>query len=249
MTTRFVALVTGATGALGQAICRELATAGYDLVLHHRDSSGLEQAEQLAAELTQQGASCLTVAAELPDAEQIAAMFDQVKQRCGRLDVLVNNAGITKDQLLVRMSEADFDQVLAVNLKSAFLCLQQAAKLMMRQRYGRVINIVSVAGQIGTFGQANYAASKAGLIALTKTAARELASRQITVNAVAPGFIDAGLTDKLTDEQRQAFIAQVPLQRAGTPADVAYAVRCLAAEQAGYITGQVISVNGGLAML
>lgn len=247
MSNRPVALVTGSTGALGSAICRELAV-DFDLALHYRGESGLAQANELASELSTFGGKYLPVAAVLPDAQQISELFLQVKAEFGRIDVLVNNAGINKDQLLVRMSEEDFDQVIAVNLKSAFLCMQQAAKLMMRQRYGRIINIASVAGQLGTYGQANYAASKAGLIAMTKTAARELAARQITVNAVAPGFIDAGLTTKLTEEQRQAFIAQIPLARAGTAADVAYAVSFLAKEQAGYITGQVISVNGGLAM-
>ena len=248
MNTRPVALVTGSTGALGSAICRELAV-DFDLALHYRGESELARVNELACELVAHGGKCLPVSADLPNAEQISNMFLRVKAEFGRIDVLVNNAGINKDQLLVRMSEEDFDQVIAVNLKAAFLCMQQAAKLMMRQRYGRIINIASVAGQLGTFGQANYAASKAGLIAMTKTAARELASRQITVNAVAPGFIDAGLTTKLTEEQRQAFISQIPLLRAGTPADVAYAVGFLAKEQAAYITGQVISVNGGLAML
>ncbi len=248
MSERPVALVTGSTGALGSAICRRLAKNGFDLALHSRGRSGEQVAQELANELSAAGVTCLLVSADLPDAGQISEMFSAVKNEFGRLDVLVNNAGVNKDQLLIRMSEAEFDQVLAVNLKAAFLCLQSAAKLMIRQRYGRIINIASVAGQIGTYGQANYAASKAGLIALTKTAARELASRKITVNAVAPGFIDAGLTSSLTEEQRQAFVAQVPLQRAGTPAEVAHVVGFLAEEESGYITGQVIGVNGGLAM-
>ncbi len=240
-----MALVTGSSGALGSAICANLAGQGFDLVLHGRD---LSRQQQLAERLSATGVRCLPVVADLPDSSQIAEMFQQVKAEFGRLDVLVNNAGVNRDQLLVRMSEEDFDLVLAVNLKAAFLCTQQAAKLMMRQRYGRIINIASVAGQLGTFGQANYAASKAGLIALTKTAARELASRQVTVNAVAPGFIGAGMTASLTAEQQQAFVAQVPLQRAGTAADVANAVGFLAALEANYITGQVLNVNGGLAM-
>jgi len=248
MSERPVALVTGSTGALGSAICRRLAQNGFNLALHSRDLGGEQAARELANELSAEGATCLLVYADLPDAGQISEMFSAVSSEYGRLDVLVNNAGINKDQLLIRMSETEFDQVLAVNLKAAFLCLQSAAKLMIKQRYGRIINISSVAGQLGTYGQANYAASKAGLIALTKTAARELASRKITVNAVAPGFIDAGLTESLTAEQRQAFVAQVPLQRAGTPADVAHAVSFLAEEESGYITGQVIAVNGGLAM-
>lgn len=243
-----VALVTGSTGSLGAAICYELAAAGFNLALHCRGAKGLEKAQDLAFELSHYGGTYLPVQAELPNAEQIGAMFSQVKREFGRLDALVNNAGLNKDQLLVRMSEADFEQVLDVNLKAAFLCMQQAAKIMMRQRYGRIINIASVAGQLGTFGQANYAASKAALIGLTKTAARELAARQITVNAVAPGFIDAGLTRSLTLEQREAFIAQVPLGRAGSPRDVALAVAFLVGDKADYITGQVLSVNGGLLM-
>ncbi len=243
-----VALVTGSTGSLGAAICYELAAAGFNLALHCRGAKGLEKAQDLAFELSHYGGTYLPVQAELPNAEQIGAMFSQVKREFGRLDALVNNAGLNRDQLMVRMSEADFEQVLDVNLKAAFLCMQQAAKIMMRQRYGRIINIASVAGQLGTFGQANYAASKAALIGLTKTAARELAARQITVNAVAPGFIDAGLTRSLTLEQREAFIAQVPLGRAGSPRDVALAVAFLVGDKADYITGQVLSVNGGLLM-
>lgn len=248
MSKRRVALVTGSIGSLGTAICYELASAGFDIALHCRGSKGLEKARDLASEFCHYGGTYLPFQADLLDTQQISDMFTAIKQRFGRLDVLVNNAGLNKDQLLVRMSEEDFDLVMDVNLKAAFLCLQQAAKMMMRQRYGRVINITSVAGQIGTFGQANYAASKAALIALTKTAARELAPRQVTVNAVAPGFIDAGLTRSLTPAQREAFLAQVPLGRAGSPRDVALAVGFLAADKADYITGQVLSVNGGLVM-
>ncbi len=248
MSERQVALITGSTGSLGTAICYELAAAGFDLALHCRGAKGLDKARDLACELSHYGGTYLPVEAELISAVQISAMFSQIKQEFGRLDVLVNNAGINRDQLMVRMSEADFEQVLDINLKAAFLCMQQAAKLMMRQRYGRIINIASVAGQIGNYGQANYAASKAALIGLTKTAARELAARKITVNAVAPGFIDAGLTRSLTPEQREAFIAQVPLGRAGSPRDVAFAVGFLASAEADYITGQVLSVNGGLLM-
>lgn len=248
MSERQAALVTGSTGSLGTAICYELAAAGFDLALHCRGAKGREKAQDLAYELSHYGGTYLPVEAELPSAHEISAMFSHIKQELGRIDVLVNNAGLNRDQLLVRMSEADFEQVLDVNLKAAFLCMQQAAKIMMRQRYGRIINIASVAGQLGTFGQANYAASKAALIGLTKTAARELAARQITVNAVAPGFIDGGLTRSLTPEQREAFVAQVPLGRAGSPRDVALAVGFLAAPKADYITGQVLSVNGGLVM-
>lgn len=248
MQERRVALVTGSTGSLGTAISYELAAAGFDVALHCRSAKGLAKAQQLAFELSHYGGTYLPVTAELPDAEQIAHMFSRIKESFGRLDVLVNNAGLNRDQLLVRMGQEDFEQVLDINLKAAFFCMQHAAKIMMRQRYGRIINIASVAGQLGTYGQANYAASKAALIGLTKTAARELAARQITVNAVAPGFIDAGLTRSLTPEQREAFIAQVPLGRAGSPRDVALAVGFLAGDKADYITGQVLNVNGGLLM-
>lgn len=248
MTVRPVALVTGSTGALGMAIVRRLAAEGYDLVLHHQDERSAPLAAELVAEFAALGVSAVPVAADLLDTTQIGAMFSQVKGKFGRIDLLVNNAGITKDQLLVRMREEDFDQVLAVNLKAAFLCTQQAALQMMRQRNGSIINIASVAGQLGTYGQANYAASKAGLIALTKTSARELAARGVTVNAVAPGFIEAGLTTKLSNEQRQAYVEQVPLKRAGTADDVANAVAFLADSRSRYITGQVIAVNGGLHM-
>jgi len=245
---RRVALVTGSTGSLGTAICYELAAAGFDLALHCRGAHGLMKAQQLALELSHYGGIYLPVTAELPDAGQIARMFAEIKETFGRLDVLVNNAGVNRDQLLIRMGQEEFEQVLDVNLKAAFLCLQHGAKMMIRQRYGRIINIASVAGQLGTYGQANYAASKAALIGLTKTAARELASRQITVNAVAPGFIDAGLTSSLTPEQRESFIAQIPLGRPGSPRDVALAVGFLAGDKADYITGQVLNVNGGLLM-
>ncbi len=248
MTTRPVALVTGSTGALGMAIVRRLAADGYDLAIHHQSERSLGIATQLVEEFTAIGVRAVPIAANLLDSAQITAMFNQIKAEFGRIDLLVNNAGITKDQLLVRMREEDFEQVLAVNLKAAFLCTQQAALQMMRQRSGSIINIASVAGQLGTYGQANYAASKAGLIALTKTSARELAGRNVTVNAVAPGFIETGLTSKLTEEQRKAYVEQVPLKRPGTADDVAHAVAFLADPRSRYITGQVLAINGGLHM-
>lgn len=239
-----VALITGATGAIGQAIATRLAQDGYALILHCRMSS-----RQLAADMAEQlGVPTKVVTADLSASQDIGDLFAASMAAFGRLDVLVNNAGINKDQLLLRMREEDFDQVLNVNLKAAFLCTQQAAKIMMRQRQGRIVNIVSIAGQIGTFGQANYAASKAGLIALTKTTARELAARGIAVNAVAPGFIQGGLTEGLTAEQKTAYVAQIPLGRPGLPEEVAHAVAFLADKRSVYITGQVLAVNGGLLM-
>jgi 3-oxoacyl-[acyl-carrier protein] reductase len=176
-------------------------------------------------------------------------LVEQAISSFGHIDILVNNAGITRDGLLMRMSEADWDLVLTVNLKGAFICTQAVIRHMLRQRWGRIVNIASVVGVIGNAGQANYAASKAGLIGLTKTTAREVASRGITVNAVAPGFIDTGMTQKLSENVKQEFLKQIPVGYLGLPKDVAYAVAFLVSEEAHYITGQVLNVNGGLAMV
>jgi 3-oxoacyl-[acyl-carrier protein] reductase len=180
--------------------------------------------------------------------EGVQGFFDTIMEESGRVDVLVNNAGITRDGLLVRMKEADWDRVLTVNLKGAFYCIQAAAKIMMKQRAGRIINMASVVGVMGNAGQANYTASKAGLIGLTKTTARELAPRGITVNAVAPGFIDTAMTEDLSEKVKEAMLAQIPLRRMGSPDDVAQVVAFLASNEASYITGQVIHVNGGMYM-
>ena len=245
ITTR-VALVTGAARGIGKTIA--LALAQPDLMLYINDVTPLEAAAETIREVEARGARAAYRqfnVAVLPEVEQ--AVEDIIKES-GRLDILVNNAGITRDGLLVRMKEEDWDQVLAVNLKGAFNCLKAAAKPMIKQRFGRIINISSIVGIMGNAGQANYVASKAGLVGLTKSAARELASRNITVNAVAPGFIETAMTQNLPEKVREAMLAQIPLNRFGTPEEVAHAVAFLASDQAAYITGQVMHVNGGMLM-
>jgi 3-oxoacyl-[acyl-carrier protein] reductase len=244
-TTR-VALVTGSARGIGKTIA--LALAQPDLMLYINDVTPLEAAAETIREVEARGARAAYRqfnVAVLPEVEQ--AVEDIIKES-GRLDILVNNAGITRDGLLVRMKEEDWDQVLAVNLKGAFNCLKAAAKPMIKQRFGRIINISSIVGIMGNAGQANYVASKAGLVGLTKSAARELASRNITVNAVAPGFIETAMTQNLPEKVREAMLAQIPLNRFGTPEEVAHAVAFLASDQAAYITGQVMHVNGGMLM-
>jgi 3-oxoacyl-[acyl-carrier protein] reductase len=244
-TTR-VALVTGAARGIGKTIA--LALAQPDLMLYINDVTPPEAAAETIREVEARGARAAYRqfnVAVLPEVEQ--AVEDIIKES-GRLDILVNNAGITRDGLLVRMKEEDWDQVLAVNLKGAFNCLKAAAKPMIKQRFGRIINISSIVGIMGNAGQANYVASKAGLVGLTKSAARELASRNITVNAVAPGFIETAMTQNLPEKVREAMLAQIPLNRFGTPEEVAHAVAFLASDQAAYITGQVMHVNGGMLM-
>ncbi|MEW6750273.1 MAG: 3-oxoacyl-ACP reductase FabG [Candidatus Latescibacterota bacterium] len=235
-----VALVTGGGRGIGRAICQALARAGASVAAADVDLAG---AEETVSGLPAPG---LALRLDVATPESAQAGIDQVMERYGRLDVLVNNAGITRDGLLMRMSEADWDLVLAVNLKGVFNCSKAAVRPMMKARWGRIISISSVVGVNGNPGQANYAASKAGVIGLTKTLARELASRNITANAVAPGFIETDMTAKLSPEARTAMLSQVPLGRPGTPQDVAEAVLFLASEQASYITGQVLHVNGGM---
>jgi 3-oxoacyl-[acyl-carrier protein] reductase len=237
-----VALVTGGSRGIGRAIAAVLHGAGARVAVLGRDA---ERARAAAAAL---GARALAVAADVAVAEQVAAAVAQVEQGLGPIDVLVNNAGLTKDGLLARMSGEDWDAVLDANLKGAFLLTKAVTRGMMKRRWGRVINITSVVGLRGNAGQANYAASKAGLIGLTKAVARELASRNVLVNAVAPGFIDTDMTRALTDQQREGLRAQIPLGRLGHPADVARAVLFLASDHADYITGQVLVVDGGMVM-
>jgi 3-oxoacyl-[acyl-carrier protein] reductase len=194
------------------------------------------------------GSSAASMSVDVADAKDVEAFFEKIVNETGRVDILVNNAGITKDGLLVRMNENDWNMVLNINLKGAFTCTRLAAKIMMKQRYGRIVNIASVVGVSGNPGQANYSASKAGLIGLTKTAAKELAARNVTVNAVAPGFIETDMTAALSEKARTAMLDQVPMRRGGQPEDVAAAVKFLASDDAAYITGQVIHVNGGMYM-
>ena len=237
-----VALVTGGSRGIGRAIADTLHTAGAGVAVLGRD------AERARAAADALGERALAVAADVAVGDQVAEAVAQVEQGLGPIDILVNNAGLTRDGLLARMSGEDWDTVLDANLKGAFLLTKAVTRGMMKRRWGRVVNITSVVGLMGNAGQANYAASKAGLIGLTKAVARELASRNVLVNAVAPGFIDTDMTRALTDQQRDALRAQIPLGRLGQPADVARAVLFLASDHADYITGQVLVVDGGMVM-
>jgi len=245
-------VITGGSRGIGRAIC--LALAGPDARIYFNYfSPGNEAVEKAAADETEKlvaaaGGSAAGMSVNVASKEEVTAFFEKIAGETDRIDVLVNNAGITKDGLLVRMNEKDWDDVISVNLKGTFYCTKIAAKTMMKQRYGRIINIASVVGVTGNAGQANYAASKAGIIGLTKTAAKELAPRNITVNAVAPGFIETDMTAVLSDKAKEAMLGQVPLGRAGKPEDVAAAILFLASEGASYITGQVIHVSGGMYM-
>ncbi len=240
-----VALVTGASRGIGRSISQALAAQGAKIVAVDVD---LQATEEFVAELKASGTEAIAVQGNVTVAADVDAMVKKAKETFDRIDILVNNAGITRDGLLLRMKEEDWDAVLDVNLKGAFLCTRAVSKLMSKQRSGRIINIASVVGQMGTAGQANYCASKAGLMGLTRSNARELAKRNITVNAVAPGFIATAMTDALPEDKRQELSDQIPLARLGSADDIANAVVFLAAENSGYITGQVIGVNGGMYM-
>lgn len=239
-----VAVVTGASRGIGSAIARKLATEGAFVVINYNGSA--EKAKQVRDEIIEIGGQGAVMQWNVADGEACDKAFAEVIAAYGRVDILVNNAGITKDGLLMRMSEEAFDQVLDTNLKGTFHCIRSVSRQMIKQRRGRIINIASVVGVSGNAGQANYAASKAGVIGLTKSAAKELASRGITVNAVAPGFIETDMTEVLTPEQRQRIEGQIPLGRMGKPEDVAGMVAFLASEAADYMTGQVICVDGGM---
>lgn len=240
-----VAFVTGASQGIGRACALQLARAGVAVALAARNQ---EKLQAVAGEIAAAGASAACFPLDVNDEEQIKAAIKTAITHFGKVDILVNNAGITRDQLLLRMKRADWDAVLNTNLTSAYLCTQQVIGSMLKQRWGRIINVTSVFGQIGQAGQANYASSKAGLIGLTMAIARELASRNITCNAVAPGFIDTAMTSALSDELKETALKVIPLGRIGTPEDVAHAVRFLASEEASYITGHVLNVNGGMLM-
>lgn len=244
--TKRVALVTGAARGIGQVIAIALAEPGTTVYIN--DVAHWEKAARTQEGVAEKGGVARLLEFDVTDAAAVEQAVDRIVKDSGRLDILVNNAGITRDNLLMRMKEEDWDLVLAVNLKGAYNCTKAVSKPMIKQRSGRIINISSVVGVMGNPGQANYAASKAGLIGLTKAAARELASRNITVNAVAPGFITTEMTEALPDKTREMMLAQIPLNRFGAPEEVAYAVAFLASEQAAYITGQVIHVNGGMLM-
>ena len=240
-----VALVTGASQGIGRTCAIELAKAGATVALAARS---VEKLEAVAAEITAAGGTAKAFSLDVASEESIKAGAKAVIAAFGKVDILVNNAGITKDTLALRMKLADFDDVLRTNLTGSFLLTQAVISSMMKSRWGRVINITSVVGEVGAAGQANYAASKAGMIGLTKSLAREFASRGITVNAVAPGFIQTAMTDALTEDQKSAILAQVPLARYGADTDVAAAVAFLASDFASYITGHTLDVNGGMYM-
>lgn len=246
---RRAAVVTGSTRGIGREIARELASAGMNVVVNSSSAKSLPAAEALAAEIAGEfGVEAVAVAANVADEAEANALIDAAMDAFGRVDVLVNNAGITRDGLAARMSDADFDAVIDINLKGTFHCCRAAAKVMMKQRWGRIVNLSSVVGVYGNAGQVNYAASKAGVIGMTKTLAKELARRNITANAVAPGFIATDMTDALSDSQKEAIVGRIGSGRLGEPADIAHLVRFLASDEASYITGQVICVDGGMSL-
>lgn len=241
-----VAVITGAGRGIGRAIALQFAQYGSKVVLNYRNS--IAQVEELLSAIKEAGGEAIAVQADISKEDEAKKLIGEAVKTYGRLDVLVNNAGITKDNLLMKMSETDFDCVIDINLKGTFFCMKHASTVMLKQKSGKIVNISSVVGLTGNIGQVNYAASKAGVIGMTKTAARELASRGITVNAVAPGFIETDMTDALSDKVKEATVANIPLKRYGIAEEVAGAVSFLASEAANYITGQVLQVDGGLAM-
>jgi len=237
--------VTGGGKGIGRAIASRLSGGGAKVVLSGRDQAALDKAVD---ELRSRGGEALAVPGDVSKAEDADRLCAKTLEAFGSADILVNNAGVTRDNLVMRLSEEDWDLVMDTNLKGSFLCIKAFTRPMMKQRWGRIVNVSSVVGLIGNPGQANYVASKAGLIGLTKAVAKELASRHITVNAVAPGFIETAMTSGLNEKVRDALQAQIPLGRLGSPEDVAHAVAFLCSEEAGYVTGQVLSVDGGMRM-
>ena len=241
-----VALVTGASRGIGKAIALHLAHQGAKVVINYRTQK--EAAKAVVVAICRAGGDAFAFEADVSNPTQVAALMKKVLQRWGRIDILVNNAGITRDGLLMRLHEEDWDAVVDINLKGAFLCTRAAIRPMIRQRWGRVINISSVVGTIGNPGQTNYAASKAGLLGFTKSLAKEVASRNITVNAVTPGYITTDIVEDLSDRLKRQILSRIPASRFGSSEDVAHVVAFLASEEASYLTGQVIGVDGGLGM-
>lgn len=246
MLTGKTALVTGASRGIGKAIAIELAKNGANVAVNYAGSK--EKAEEVVAEIKQLGRDAIAIQADVAKEEDVSQMVDEVIKTFGSLDILVNNAGITKDNIMMRMKMEDWDAVINTNLKGVFLCSKAVMRQMMKQRSGRIINIASVVGVLGNPGQANYVAAKAGVIGLTKTMARELASRNITVNAVAPGLIETDMTDELADDVKKAMLQQIPLGKLGSPEQVAKVVRFLASDDSSYMTGQTLCVDGGMVM-
>jgi 3-oxoacyl-[acyl-carrier protein] reductase len=241
-----VALVTGASRGIGKAIALELAKNGASVAVNYAGSEA--KANEVVDEIKANGGNAFAIKADVSNNEDVQNMIKEVISQFGQLDILVNNAGITRDNLLMRMKDAEWDDVINTNLKGVFLCTKGVTRQMMKQRSGRIINITSVVGVSGNAGQANYVAAKAGVIGLTKTTAKELASRNITVNAVAPGFITTDMTDELSEEMKSEMLKQIPLAKLGEPSDIANIVTFLASEKSKYITGQTMHVNGGMVM-
>jgi 3-oxoacyl-[acyl-carrier protein] reductase len=243
-----VAVVTGSARGIGKAIALKLAEAGADIVVNDI-AAAAEALEGTANEIRALNRKALAITADVSSAAEVNKMMDKVANEWLRIDILVNNAGVTRDQLLMRMSDEEWDTVMNIDLKSAFLCSRAVIRYMMKQRWGRIISIASVVGIMGNAGQGNYAAAKAGIIGLTKSIAKEAGSRGITANAIAPGFIETKMTEKLDEKQKQAFLENIPLKSAGLPRDVAEAVAFLASDAARYITGQVLAVDGGMSIV
>ncbi|MGG2053495.1 3-oxoacyl-[acyl-carrier-protein] reductase [Lysinibacillus pakistanensis] len=241
-----VVVVTGASRGIGRAIALKLADEGAKVVVNYSGSQA--KAEEVVARIQENGGEAIAVQASVSQSEEVTALIDTAVKTFGSLDILVNNAGITRDNLLMRMKEDEWDDVLNTNLKGVFLCTKAVTRQMMKQRAGRIINISSIVGVAGNAGQANYVAAKAGVIGLTKTTAKELASRNILVNAIAPGFIETEMTDQLPEELKQGMLTQIPLAKLGQPEDIAKAVAFLASDDANYMTGQTLHIDGGMVM-
>jgi len=239
-----VALITGSTRGIGRAIALKLASSGITVVVN--GTSNEERIINTVDEIKSFGGKAIGIKGDVSDIEDVKMIFDKIGEEFGRLDILVNNAGITRDSLLMRMSEEDWDEVIRINLKSVFLCSKEAFKWMRKTKWGRIVNITSIVGIIGNAGQANYAASKAGIIGVTKSLAKEFATSGILVNAVAPGFIVTDMTERLSDKVKNSFLSLIPMRRFGSPEEIANVVSFLVSDDASYITGQVISVNGGM---
>lgn len=240
------ALVTGASRGIGRAVAVKLAKMGMNVVVNFAGNESA--AEETVALCKAEGAEAIAIKADVKDKASVEAMFSEVKEAFGSLDVLVNNAGVTRDNLIIALKEEDFDEVMDTNLKGSFLCSQLAAKMMIRKRSGCIVNLSSVVGLHGNAGQSNYSASKAGIVGLTKSLAKELSGRNIRVNAVAPGFIATDMTDVLSEETKEAMVKEIPLGKIGEPADIAETVAFLVSDSAKYITGQILSVDGGMSM-
>lgn len=242
------AVITGSTKGIGKAIAMKYASLGCDIVINYRSDSDEVNARELNEEIGKLGVNTLIIKANVADFEEAKNLVEKAKEKFGRVDILVNNAGITKDNLVLRMTENDFDSVINVNLKGSFNCLKAVTPIMLKQKSGKIINMASVVGVIGNAGQVNYCASKAGVIGMTKSLARELGGKNINVNAIAPGFIDTDMTRVLSEDQKKNILSQVPLKRLGLVSDIANVAAFLASEDSDYITGQVIHVDGGMAM-